>query len=462
MKICHVFPGAEGGRWVYEQLDALRSLGADPAAVLGADEGTLVDRCRIADIPVTSLPQSIAGWPNMVRYPFRVLRLAWWLRRERIEVVQSHIFFAMLFARPAAWLADVPVRLEMTTSPFYMQAPSLRWIERATAWMETALVPSCELSRRLFLDAGCPPGQVSRTLYYGPRAREFDPAEASPAGLRTEYGIPAGAPLIGSIALFYDRCADSSFVPPEARGRFIKGTTDLIEALPIVQRRFPEARLVLVGGGWGANAAATEAELRSFVAERNLSDRVIFTGWRASAAAVLAELDVSVQAAVNENLGGVVESLLMARPTVATRVGGMPEAVIDGETGVLVNPSDPGDLADGICQLLADPARAAALGAAGRTMMLSRFTLETTAPALHALYRRRRASARGAWRWYVTAYRLALAPFVFLPIVLRAVAYDYYWLNHLGRLHRRFGYALRHAYDMRRWRNWFARQFGRA
>ena len=72
------------------------------------------------------------------------------------------------------------------------------------------------------------------------------------------------------------------------------------------------------------------------------------------------------------------ESLLMARPTVATRVGGLPDLVIDGQTGVLVNPSDPEDLARGICTLLRDPARGRALGLAGRALALRTITLKKT------------------------------------------------------------------------------------
>jgi hypothetical protein len=121
------------------------------------------------------------------------------------------------------------------------------------------------------------------------------------------------------------------------------------------------------------------------------------------------DLDVSVQASLNENLGGTIESLLMARPTVATRVGGMVDSVIDGRTGILVRPEDPEDLARGMIELIRDRERAAALGRAGRELMLSKFTLSTTVPALVAIYRLQRASAPGAFRLHVGALRVVLA-----------------------------------------------------
>jgi glycosyltransferase involved in cell wall biosynthesis len=429
LKVCHVFAGADGGRWVHDQLDALRAHGCEPTALLGGDEGSLVDLCREANIPVKAFSFRIYGWKAVLSFPLRVIRMALWMRKERFDVVQSHIIPSTLFARPAAWLADVPVRLEMSTSPYYMQAPSIRWMEKATAWMETGLIPSCELTGDLYRQAGLPSRLIQPTLYYGPKASRFDPAKAVAEGLREEFGLPAGTPLIGSIAVFYSRCGDSSFIPPETRNRYIKGHTDLIEALPLVRREFPDARLVLIGCGWGPCAAQTEAELKQFVRERGLQDLVFFAGWRPSTPAVLVDLDVSVQASLNENLGGTVESLLMARPTVATRVGGMVDSVVDGETGILVNPGDPGDLARGIVELLRDPGRAAALGKAGRERMLSRFTLETTAPELAQLYRRQRSEARGAWRLHVSLVRLLLGGMVAVPILLRMSVYDVFLLN---------------------------------
>src|SRR5205814_808808 len=109
-----------------------------------------------------------------------------------------------------------------------------------------------------------------------------------------------------------------------------------------------------------------------------LQDNVIFTGFRSDVPQVYRDLDVSVQPSLNENLGGTIESLLMECPTVATRVGGLTESVVDGETGVSVNPGDPADLARGILSLLRDPQAARTLGKVGRARMLARFTLQRT------------------------------------------------------------------------------------
>jgi hypothetical protein len=102
----------------------------------------------------------------------------------------------------------------------------------------------------------------------------------------------------------------------------------------------------------------------------------------------------------------------------------MIDSVIDGRTGILVRPEDPEDLARGIIDLLRDPDRAAALGKAGRELMLSRFTLGTTVPALAAIYRSQRASAPGAFRLHVGAMRVILASFL-APILFARAIFDY-------------------------------------
>jgi glycosyltransferase involved in cell wall biosynthesis len=117
-----------------------------------------------------------------------------------------------------------------------------------------------------------------------------------------------------------------------------------------------------------------------------LRDRVIFTGHWDDVPSLLAACDVAVQCSITENLGGTIEALLMARPVVATRVGGMPESVRDGETGLLVPPSDPEGLAAAILRLLRNRDEGAAFGRAGRHLMLERFTMARMIDDVDALY----------------------------------------------------------------------------
>jgi hypothetical protein len=127
---------------------------------------------------------------------------------------------------------------------------------------------------------------------------------------------------------------------------------------------------------------------------------------------------------LNENLGGTIEALLMECPTVVTRVGGMVDAVRDGETGVLVNPSDHEDLARGILEVLRDPGKGKALGRAGRKLMLSRFTLKHTTDALAKLYEKMIAADTG--KHYRVSVMLARI-FAGLPLFLYLVFKIFIW-----------------------------------
>ena len=293
----------------------------------------------------------------------------------------------MIIGRIAGWIANVPVRLSMIAGPFHLEAYTPRWIDRATAWMDTGIIASCEHTLKLHRACGISPRRLS-LIYYGPDESKFDPANLRCGLVRQEFGWPADAPLIGMVAIFYTEFGRNRWTPPVLHGRAGKGHEELIRAARIVLREFPNAKFLLVGPAWHAGGEKFLARMQALVAELGLKESVVFTGFRSDVPQIYRDLDVSVQASLNENLGGTIESLLMACPTVATRVGGLTDSIVDGVTGVLVSPADPADLAQGILRLLRDRKRARALAEAGRARMLARFTLSRTIADLHALYLR--------------------------------------------------------------------------
>lgn len=142
-----------------------------------------------------------------------------------------------------------------------------------------------------------------------------------------------------------------------------------------------EARLLI--GGDGLQRQALETQVKSL----QLDDLVSLTGFVPDVAAFLSRIGLFVLASRTEGLGlVVVEAMAAGRPVVATRVGGVPEVVADGETGILVPPEDPAALAAAIRRVLGDPALAARMGQAGRERVRQHFSAERMAEQTAALY----------------------------------------------------------------------------
>jgi glycosyltransferase involved in cell wall biosynthesis len=201
------------------------------------------------------------------------------------------------------------------------------------------------------------------TLYHGlDMARMEERVDVE--GVRRELGISEDAPLVGTVG---------NFTPKKAH-------RDLIEAVSAIRRSLPEVRLVLVGHG------PLEGDLRSRVRDLGLESSVTFAGYRTDATRLAAALDVFVLPSRFEGLSiAMLEAMALGRAVVATRVGGSPEVVEDGESGILVEAGDPGALAEAIGSLLRDPSRRARMGEAARRRA-GRFDIGAAAARMEEVY----------------------------------------------------------------------------
>jgi len=415
-RICHIIATTEGAAWVFEQLRDLRNrFGYEVTVILNGETGALVDRFKSENIRVLVSDFNFLGSGDLLSVPRKIWDLKQMLAHERFDVVQTHLFHSMVIGRIAAWFADVPVRLAMIAGPFHLEAYTPRWIDVSTQWMETALIPSCEYTQTLYRMAGVSADRL-KIIYYGPDEEKFNPANHQLADLHSEFGWPDGAPLIGMIAYFYPELGVNRWTPPAVQGKAVKCQANLIRAMPAILAKFPTAKLVFVGSAWGEEGEKYLAKMKGLVEELGLSDAINFTGYRTDIPSILKSLDVCVQASLSENLGGSIEGLLMERSMVATRVGGLVDSVIDGKTGVLVEPDD---IASGILKLLEDPVKAKAMGLRGREYMLEKFTLAKTVEAEHALYQALAAQSSTGYRFYVQSYRLILGAAVCAYLALR-------------------------------------------
>jgi glycosyltransferase involved in cell wall biosynthesis len=162
-----------------------------------------------------------------------------------------------------------------------------------------------------------------------------------------------------------------------------KGHEYLIEAVYRIAEEAPDARCLIVGTGDDRYGEM----LARLTREKGLDGIVIFAGFQPDVSPYLAAFDLFVLPSVMEGFGIVlIEAMAMAKPVVATSVGGIPEVIDDGVTGFLVPPRDPESLVRKIRFLLAHPEVRAKMGEAGRLRVLARFSTERMIGELQRLY----------------------------------------------------------------------------
>jgi glycosyltransferase involved in cell wall biosynthesis len=347
--------GAVVGGGELSLLDLLRGLDRDRwAPVLAVPEdGEVATRARELDLPVhvIPLPPLRRPGPGTVRSARALARLA---RAADAALIHANGTRAMAYAAAAGRLAARPTIWHVRI------AESDGLVDRALCAAATAVIATSRAVARRFAWAGA----KVRLVPNGVDLKRFAPRPPS-AALRASLGVPPSAPVALSI------------------GRHVpeKGYRHLVDAALLVERARAGVRWVLVGDG------ELSHELEAQARRLGLAGAMHFAGWRDDVADVLALADVFVLPSESEGFGRVlVEAMAMARPIVATAVGGVPDIVVAGQTGLLVPPADAAALAGAVRVLLDDPGLAARLGAAGRARAESTFSLGAHVDGVERVY----------------------------------------------------------------------------
>lgn len=183
--------------------------------------------------------------------------------------------------------------------------------------------------------------------------------------IRTEYGIPARAFIIGAVG----------------RLAAVKGYQYLIDAMVSVVREIPDCRLLIAGDG------PLKESLSEFIADRNLSPYVSLIGYHNSISRFLAMINLFVMTSLTEGLPiALLEAMACRKPILATAVGGIPEAIDNGRGGVLVPPGDSGAIAAGIAKLYREKVRGIEMGERGRAIIEEKFSAKRMADQYVSIY----------------------------------------------------------------------------
>ncbi|MES2124540.1 MAG: glycosyltransferase [Gemmatimonadota bacterium] len=313
--------------------------------------GDLAPRFEALGIPVDVLDHpvgdgSLATLASMTKY----------LRHHRPAILHTHNPTPHQYGALAALAAGVPAVVHTKHGRNQLLSAKGLWLERLAGRLTNTVVPVSEDAADVALTVERVPAnriQVIRNgIAVGP-----DPAE------------PAAAARWRAVHV--------------ARLNAVKDQATLLQAVRLVLDQEPRFELDVVGDGEERRA------LEQLASELGIAARVHFHGFQDDVRRYLVGAGQFVLSSVSEGIAlTLLEAMACGLPVVATDVGGNREVVVQGETGLLVPPQDPKAMADAMLSLMADPARARALGIAGRERVVRDFSVDATVKAYEALYLR--------------------------------------------------------------------------
>jgi glycosyltransferase involved in cell wall biosynthesis len=298
------------------------------------------------------------------------------IRAERFDIVHSHKLGSNLWAALLCRRAEVPLFIAQDHTWSFEGQPYRRFIDRnLIARRADAFVAVSALDKQRMAEIEHIPEAKLRLVVPGiPPLAE---ATATREQVRGELGIDAEAPVVGAVATL----------------RKQKALQILIRAVAELVREFPALRVIVVGGE-EAQGGDLRSELSALIAELGLERVVQLLGNRSDVVNLLGAIDV---AALSSDFEGtplsIMEYMAAGLPVVTTDVGGVPDVVVDGETGILVPRRDPVALASGIASVLRDPEMAKRMGEAGRARQRREFTMAASVKRVEELYEDLRARA---------------------------------------------------------------------
>jgi len=369
-KIAYVIDGLSMGGAERLMVPILKHLsrpnfGAYVCALQSKDDNPMADEIRALGIPVSCLDiKHLRDWNGLPR-------LIQYLKENDVDLVHTQLEFANILGNISARLLRLPSVCTIHTMPS-LDVKAKSKLHQKLEWFVLnhfceRVISVSEEAREYHLQiSGAATSRVS-TIYNGIDFSNFLglDRELERVKVRTELAIPSDANLLTTVAVLRPQ----------------KGIEYMIRALPAVQASNPNTYYLVVGDGPHRNLLVEEAN------KSNVGNRVIFTGMRKDVARLLSASDVFVLPTLTEALPTVLAEAMAAKlPIVASRVGGIPEMIVDGQNGCLVEPEDVKSLVQACIDLLASPEKRTAMSAEGWKIVNQKFNIEKQVDQLEALY----------------------------------------------------------------------------
>jgi lipopolysaccharide/colanic/teichoic acid biosynthesis glycosyltransferase/glycosyltransferase involved in cell wall biosynthesis len=334
-------------------------------------EGSMLDLAVANKIEPVVIPEIVGQATLKPRDWKALIALYRLMRKERPHIVHTHAAKPGVLGRVAARLAGVPVIVHTFHGHILhgYYGPVMTWLlrrmERILARSSDRIIAVSEQVKQDLVRYGVAPVEKISVIPLGFDLQPFLDSGEYRGTFSRELGLPNDARLVGIVGRIFP----------------IKNHRLFLEAAARVAAEEPSARFVVVGDG------ALRPEMEAHARRLGIADRVTFAGWRRDLPRIYSDLDALVVSSRNEGTPvSAIEAMAAGCPVVATRVGGLPDLIADGETGRLVPSEDAPALAAAIIRVLRDPAAAQQMARAAREEVKQRFRVERLIADTERLY----------------------------------------------------------------------------
>lgn len=313
---------------------------------------------EVSDLSVKSLysPHAVRG----------LIKLVYYLRNNRIQIVHNLLFKSIVIGTLAARIAGVAVIINSRRDMGWALNSRQRFLLNLTNRCTDKIIAVCEAVKKRSLEVENISEEKIAVIYNGIDTNDFSPQPSLKTNaLRSKFKIPANSRVVGTITHLTK----------------VKGNEYLVRAAPLVLKRFPHTRFLIVGDGDQKHA------LSSLAVKIGVKDRLIFTGQRNDITDILGLMHIYVCPSFSEGMSNsILEAMAMGKPVIATDVGGNRELVENGRNGLLVRPKNEFALARSMIELISQPERMAKMGIESRRMTIRKFQPSTMIDQLMQLY----------------------------------------------------------------------------
>jgi glycosyltransferase involved in cell wall biosynthesis len=377
MKVLHLCKTSRGSRWASAQARVLTRRGIEVHVALPDLEGSVTSEWRANGAQVHRTDYMLSPLQ-----PVATISSLNQLRRLvdslQPDLIHSHHVQAAIMAR-LALRGHYPVpRVFQVPGPLHMEMFPYRMLELSTATAADYWIATSRATLSHYLRAGISSERVF--LSYAGTANERFRGRRE-RQLRQRLGLADSEFVVGNISYIYT----PKWFCMQRVG--LKCHEDLIDGISLAAEKDRSIRGVLIGGPWGKDSAYFE-KLRQYARKRS-GNAVIMPGAfnQEEVASAIWDFDCVAHVPMSENCGGVVESLLCGIPTIASRIGGLVEVVIDGSTGITVPVGDPRALSEAILFVRNHYSAMRNQAHAGRILVQTMFDVNRTAAEVEKIYR---------------------------------------------------------------------------